>query len=87
MGFSEDKKLHEDKRDQSRRRNGEKLGNQNVARDRGEAEMDDYDRRHPTAQDDCEVLHQLTAIITPSALKYPEFIQQKMAGHTDEVGD
>ena len=87
MRFSEDKELHEDKGDQSRWRNCEKLGDQNVVRDRGEAEMDDRDRRQPTGQDDREVLHELPAVITAPALKYPEFVQQKMAGHTDKVGN
>ena len=87
MRFSEDKELHEDKRDQSRRRNCEKLGDQNVVRDRRQAEMDDHDRRQPTGQDDREVLHELPDVITPPALKYPEFVQQKMAGHADKVGD
>jgi hypothetical protein len=87
MRFSEDKKLHQDKGDQSRRRNCEKLGEQNVVRDRGEAEMDDRHRRQPTGEDDRKVLRELPAVITPPALKYPEFIQQKMAGHTDKVGN
>lgn len=87
MRFSENKELHEDKRDQSRWRNCKKLGDQNVLGDRREAEMDDHDRRQPTGQDDREVLHQLPAVITPPALKYPEFVEQKMAGHTDKVSD
>ena len=87
MRFSEDKELHEDKGDQSRWRNCEKLSDQNVVRDRREAEMDDRDRRQPTGEDDREVLHELPAVITAPALKYPEFVQQKMAGHSDKVGD
>jgi hypothetical protein len=85
--FSEDKELHEDKGDQGRWRNCEKLGDQNVVRDRGEAEMDDRDRRQPTGEDDREVLHELPAVITPPALKYPEFVQHKMAGHSEKVGN
>jgi hypothetical protein len=87
MRFSEHKELHEDKGDQSRWRNCEKLGQQNIVRDRGEAEMDDRDRRQPTGEDDCKVLHELPAVITSPALKYPEFVQQKMTGHTDKVGN
>jgi hypothetical protein len=87
MRFSEDKELHEDKGNQSRWWNCEKLSDQNVVRDRGEAEMDDRDRRQPTGEDDREVLHELPPIITSPALKYPEFVQQKMAGHTDKVGN
>ena len=87
MRFSKDKELHEDEGNQSRWRNREKLGDQNVVRDRREAEIDDGDRRQPTGEDDREVLHELPAVITPPALKYPEFVQQKMAGHTDKVGD
>ena len=85
--FSEDKELHEDKGDQSRWRNCEKLGDQNVVRDRGEAEMDDRHRRQPRGEDDREVLHKLPTVITAPALKHPEFVQQKMAGHTDKVGN
>jgi hypothetical protein len=87
MRFPEDEELHEDKGDQSRWRNCEKLGDQNVVRDRGEAEMDDSDSRQPTGEDDREVLHKLSAVITAPALKHPEFVQQKMAGHTDKVGN
>jgi hypothetical protein len=85
--FSEDKELHEDKGDQSRWRNCEKLGDQNVVRDRGEAEIDNRDRRQPRGEDDREVLHKLPSIITAPASKHPEFVQQKMAGHTDKVGN
>ena len=85
MRFSEDKELHENKRHQSRRRNCEKLGDQNIVRNRGEAEMNDYDRSQPTGQDNRQVLHQLPDVIASPALKYPEFVQQKMAGHTDEI--
>jgi len=49
--------------------------------------MDDDDRRQPTGQDDREVLHELADVIAPLALKYPEFVQQKMAGHADKVTD
>ena len=49
--------------------------------------MDDDDRRQPTGQDDREVLHELADVIAPPALKNPEFVQQKMAGHTDEIRD
>ena len=85
MRFSEDKELHENKRHQSRRRNCEKLGDQNIVRNRREAEMDDSDRSQPTGQHDRHVLHQLPDVIASPALKYPEFVQQKMAGHTDEI--
>jgi hypothetical protein len=85
--FSEDKELHENKGNQSRWRNCEKLGDQNVVRNRGKAKLDNKYGRQPTGQDHCEVLHQLPEIIVPPALKYPEFVQQKMAGHTDKVGD
>ena len=87
MRFSEDKELHEDEGNQSRWRNCEKLGDQNVVRDRGEAEMDDRDRRQPTGEDHRKVLHELPPVITSPALKYPEFVQQKMAGHSDKVGN
>jgi hypothetical protein len=87
MRFSEDKELHENKRHQSRWRNCEKLGDQNIVRNRGEAEMDDNDRSQPTGQDDRQVLHQLPEVIASPALKDPEFVQQKMAGHTDEIRD
>jgi hypothetical protein len=87
MRFSEDKELHENKRHQSRRWNCEKLGDQNIVRNRGEAEMDDNDRSQPTGQDDRQVLHQLPEIIASPALKDPEFVQQKMAGYTDEIRD
>jgi hypothetical protein len=87
MRFSEDKELHENKRHQSRWRNCEKLGDQNIVRNRGEAEMDDNDRSQPTGQDNRQVLHQLPDVIASPALKYPEFVQQKMTGHTDEIRD
>jgi hypothetical protein len=87
MRFSEDKELHENKRHQSRWRNCEKLGDQNIVRNRGEAKMDDNDRSRPTGQHDRQVLHQLPEVIASPALKYPEFVQQKMAGHTDEIRD
>jgi len=74
MRFSEDKELHEDKGDQSRWRNCEKLGDQYVVRDRGEAEMDDRHRRQPRGEDDREVLHKLPTVITAPALKHPEFV-------------
>jgi hypothetical protein len=85
MRFPEDKELHENKRHQSRGRNCEKLGDQNIVRNRGEAEMDDNDRSQPTGQDDCQILHQLPEVINSPALEDPEFVQQKMAGHTDKV--
>ena len=59
MRFSEDKELHENKRHQSRWRNCEKLGDQNIVRDRGKAELDDSDCRQPTEQDRREVLYEL----------------------------
>jgi hypothetical protein len=74
MRFSEDKELHEDKGDQSRWRNCEKLGDQYVVRDRGEAEMDDRHRRQPRGEDDREVLHKLPTVIIAPALKHPEFV-------------
>jgi hypothetical protein len=87
MRFSEDKELHQNKRHQSRGRNCEKLGDQNIVRNRGEAEMDDNDRSQPAGQDDGQVLHQLPEVVNSPALEYPEFVQQKMAGHTDEIRD
>jgi hypothetical protein len=87
MRFSEDKELHENKRHQSRGRNCAKLGDQNIVRNRGEAEMDDNDRSQPTGQDNRQILHQLPEVIASPALKYPEFVQQKMAGHSDKVRD
>jgi hypothetical protein len=87
MRFSEDKELHEDEGNQSCWRNCEKLGDQDVVRDRGEAEADDRDRCQPAGQDDRKVLHELPPVITSPALKYPEFVHQKMAGHTDKVGN
>ncbi len=87
MRFSEDKELHQNKRHQSRRRNCEELGDQNIVCDRGQAELDGSDRRQPTGQDHGEILHELADVITPPAPKYPEFVQQKMAGHADKVRD
>jgi hypothetical protein len=49
--------------------------------------MDYYDCGRPAGNDDREILHELADVITPPALKYPEFIQQKMAGHADKVRD
>jgi hypothetical protein len=55
--------------------------------DGGQAELDGSDRRQPTGDNHREVLHKLPKIITSPALKYPEFIEQKMAGYPDKVGD
>jgi hypothetical protein len=79
--------MHQDEPHQSCGRNCEEFGDQNIMRDCGKAELDGKDRRQPTGQDDCEVLHKLANIITPPASKYPEFVQQEMTGHANKVSD
>jgi hypothetical protein len=55
--------------------------------DGGQAKVDGSDRRQPTGDHHREVLCQLAKVITPPALKDPEFVEQKMAGYADKVGD
>jgi hypothetical protein len=53
----------------------------------GQGELDGSNRRQPTGDHHREVLHQLAKVIASPALKDPEFIEQKVAGYPDKVGD
>jgi hypothetical protein len=84
---SEDKKLHQNKSDESCRWNSEELCDQDIVGDRGEADLHGRDGGQPTGENHGKILHKLTEIIVPPASKYPELVQQKMARHADKVPD
>jgi hypothetical protein len=48
--------------------------------------MHDPERDQPTAANDGRILQKLPHIIAALAPEYPQFIEQKMASHADEIG-
>jgi len=74
MRHSENKELHQDKSHESRWRNSEELGDQDIVCNRREAGLDGRDGSQPTGEDHRKILHKLPEIIIPPASKYPELV-------------
>jgi hypothetical protein len=74
MWHSENKELHQDKSHESRWRNSEELGNQDIVCERGQANLDGGDGRQPSGEDHLKILRNLPEVIVPPASKYPELV-------------